>query len=132
MVDMNKDKSKFMHKVMAAFILCGAINAQAQVYEVFIAQGEVTPQANTTVYHLAQGDALLKTINLSLGANGVTDEQTAAGYVTQSLQDALMAQMTGLTKAARYQIKYLPAIVKDQTYVVYGSTDPQVFSDFGH
>ena len=117
---------------LSMLILIAKANAQV-TYEIFITQGNVqTLESDTTVYHIKQGDNLLVSINQQLKRDGIMDEETAATYVTQQLQEMLVNQMTGLTKAAQYQLKYFPAIVKDGQYVIYGTTDPKAFDDISH
>jgi hypothetical protein len=73
------------------------------------------------IYHLDRGRLAVAAVNTALAASGITKEDQAKKFITKDLQLTLSRSVKGTALAARYRLRYLPAIVIDGKYVVYGT-----------
>ena len=117
---------------LVCLLLFLSVNAFAEDrYEVFTLQDiNVDYPASVTVYHLTAGDQWLKKLNAALKQMNITNEQDAAQLVTDEFKQTLSNQSVGLAKAAKYKLKYFPAIVLNEKSVLYGTTDIQQVSRY--
>ena len=52
-------------------------------------------------------------------------------YVTQDFQDAISNEVRSLALAAKYRLRYLPAVVVDSKYVMYGKPNKSQVMQLG-
>jgi len=103
------------------------ISTLANEFEIFTLGKAPKVESNATVYVVDQGDQLLKSINQTMLASGITNEEQGKQYATPELSNALVNQVKGLIQSGKYQLKYFPAVVIDGRYVIYGTTDISLF-----
>lgn len=116
-----------MRGLVLFLLLSFPLSLLAAEFEIFTLGNAVINESNATVYYIDRGDQLIESINQTMRANSVANEEQGKPYATPELSAALVNQVKGLLKAGKYQLKYFPAIVVDGQYVIYGSTD---ISDF--
>ena len=103
---------------------CGPVTAaDIEVFTLTAIDPLPTTAHTVTVYHLSGGDQQLALANTGMARDGLTTEAAARDYFTPDLQTALINQVSGLIKAASYDLRYFPAIVIDGKTVIYGVTD---------
>lgn len=118
-----------MRCLVLVMFLSLTLNLFAAEFEIFTLSKATVDETNATVYYIDQGDQLLESINQTMLAKGVRNEEQGKPYAAQELKHALANQVKGLLKAGRYQLKYFPAIVVDGQYVIYGTTDIDAYEE---
>ncbi len=117
-----------MRRLMGLILLgCTSCPLYAQDFELFVTGADDYTQPGVSVYQVNGGDRVMAEINDQLKRDGITREEDGERYVTEQLKHALANQAIGLVKAAKYQLKYFPALVIDGEYVIYGTTSVDAY-----
>jgi len=122
-----------MRQLIGAIIfLLIACPAHGEQFELFVVNPISNERQDVAVYQINGGDQLMASINAQMKRDGVMREAEGARYVTSELKQALAEQAIGLTKAMQYQLLYFPALVIDERFVIYGTTDPKHYDRLKH
>lgn len=107
-----------MRFLITVIFMCFSLCAQAQI-EVFNLDGW-TPEYADKVHNLRAGTEAKEALNQKFKRLNILDEESAKKLVTQDIQDAISNEVRSLSLAAKYKLRYLPAVVINKKYVMYG------------
>lgn len=108
-------------------LLCLTLNAKAMSIEIFTDEQHLidTTGINGIVFQLYSLDQLndaLRNVNQQVQKLSRAEAKLLVHQWLQKEQDQLKQGILGLTKAQQLNLRYLPAIVFDRRYIIYGQT----------